>query len=174
MCLCMYVCMYVCMYLCINIHTYIYGLANQNSYTIYSKYNSLFICEVMHLACHQSKPRFWCLLWTAARWSEGLRLAACPRWLTLQAAAHTHSDTQSTCNSNTKSSIYVRSLSEKSHVSYQQVLLYLLVQLVQFALPVVQQGAGLMVALFPIIKIPLIQILVGQHQSPQTLPCKLL
>lgn len=49
----------------------------------------------MYLACHQSKPRFWCRLWTAAQSSEVLRLAACLLSLLLQAAAHTHSDTYS-------------------------------------------------------------------------------
>lgn len=59
-------------------------------------------------------------------------------------------------------------------VSYQQILLNLLVQKVQLSFPVVQTGAGLMVPLFPLVEILLIQILIGQHQSPQTLPGKLL
>lgn len=58
--------------------------------------------------------------------------------------------------------------------SYQQILLYLLVQLVQFALSVIQCGAGLMVTLFPLVEILLVQILVGQRQRSQAIPCKLL
>lgn len=50
--------------------------------------------------------------------------------------------------------------------SYQQILLYLLVQLIQFALSVLQLGAGLMVALLPLIEILLIQIFIGQSQGP--------
>lgn len=40
-----------------------------------------------HLACHQSEPRLWCQLWTAARWSEELRPVTCLLWLWLPAAA---------------------------------------------------------------------------------------
>lgn len=58
--------------------------------------------------------------------------------------------------------------------SYQQILLYLLVQLIQFALSVLQLGAGLMVSLLPLVEILLIQILIGQSQSPKAVPCKLL
>lgn len=58
--------------------------------------------------------------------------------------------------------------------SYHQVLLYLLIQLVQLAVVLVQRGAGLMVALLPLVEVLLLQVLIGQNQRPQSLPCKLL
>lgn len=61
-----------------------------------------------------------------------------------------------------------------SVLPYQEILLNLLVQLIQFAFSVLQLGAGLMMTLFPLVKILLIQILVGQGQGPQAIPCKLL
>lgn len=58
--------------------------------------------------------------------------------------------------------------------SYQEILLYLLIQLVQFALSILQCSVGLMVALYPLVKVLLIQILVSKSKSPQPIPCKFL
>jgi len=64
--------------------------------------------------------------------------------------------------------IQTQNLSELAERAYHQVFLYLLVELIQAFLLLVNQDVGLMVAPSPVVHVLLVQVLVGQHQRAET------